>query len=289
MDELEFEAGHLFFEAGDPGDAAWLVQDGEVELLSGSARVKLARPGDVFGEMALVDERPRDVTARALTGGRVVSVPRDDFEASLLKAPLPILECLRALFERLRSATGSEFTGEDEAEDRMADDAFLAEELQELDSESPASGPEGAGGAAPAEFTVAQGRAGEWSVVIHPLTRKAAETLPEEGLLVTQFPLRIGRAAAENEKEALDLNDIWLLDDEPFNISRNHCEIYVDGVGPAVRDRGSALGCVVNETSIGGRGKLRSAGLEPGDNVVIVGSRVSPYQFRIVVEKRSGG
>jgi hypothetical protein len=231
--------------------------------------------------MALVDERTRDLTARALTAGRVVSVPRDDFERSLLNAPLPILECLRALFERLRSATGS-----DEAEMRFADETFLDEGSLETDSETPAGDAVESSGAAPSEFPVAQGRVGEWTVVIHPLTRKAAETLPEEGLLVTQFPLRVGRAAAENETEALDLNDLWLLDDEPFNVSRNHCEIYVDGVGPAVRDRGSALGCVVNETSIGGRAKQRSSGLEEGDNVVILGSRVSPYQFRVVVEKR---
>ena len=32
------------------------------------------------------------------------------------------------------------------------------------------------------------------SVVVHPLTHKAAATLPDEGLLVTRFPLRIGRA-----------------------------------------------------------------------------------------------
>jgi CRP-like cAMP-binding protein len=282
MDEMEFEAGHLFFVAGDSGDAAWLVQEGEVELLTGPAgslvRVKLARPGDVFGEMALVDERPREVTARALKAGRVVAVSRDEFEASLLQAPLPILECVRALFERLRSAIGG-----DEPGILLAEEAFLAEGSLPTDSGLQASGQ---GGPAPSEFPVAQGRAGEWSVSIHPLTRKAAETLPDEGLLVTQFPLRVGRAAAADESEALALNDLWLLDDEPFNVSRNHCEIYVDGVGPAVRDRGSALGCVVNETAIGGRGKLRSCGLEPGDNVVIVGSRVSPYQFRVVVEKR---
>jgi len=284
MDKREFEAGHLFFKAGEPGDAAWLVQDGEVELLTGPAdslvRLRLARPGDVFGEMSLVDERPREVTARALTAGRVVSIPRDEFEGELLNASPPILECLRSLFERLRSATGNE-----EAEIRFADDDFLNDDTVSPEPGSPSDRLKEAAGAVPSEFPVAQGRAGEWTVVIHPLTRKAAETLPEEGLLVTQFPLRMGRAAAADESEALGLNDLWLLDDEPFNVSRNHCEIYVDGVGPAVRDRGSALGCVVNETAIGGRGKLRSCGLEPGDNVVIVGSRVSPYQFRVTVER----
>ncbi|QDT57398.1 HTH-type transcriptional regulator Cmr [Caulifigura coniformis] len=284
MNELKFDAGHVFFEAGDPGQTAWFVHEGEVELLTGPdtspVRARIVRSGDVFGEQALVDERPRDVTARALTGGRVVAVAREEFERTLFNAPAPIRECLRTLFERLRAATH-----DDDADFQFADEAFLADDGFGIDA-STASGPGESAAGVPSQFPVSQGRAGEWIVVVHPLTRKAAETLPEEGLLVTQFPLRLGRAAAADENEALDLNDLWLLDDEPFNVSRNHCEIYVDGVGPAIRDRGSALGCVVNETSIGGRGKMRNCGLERGDNVVILGSRVSPYQFRITVERR---
>jgi hypothetical protein len=122
-----------------------------------------------------------------------------------------------------------------------------------------------------------------WEVVVHPLTRKAAETLPDEGLRVTKFPLRLGRAASAHEPEGLDLNDLWLLDVKPYNISRNHCELDLTHLGLVVRDRGSHLGCYVNDEHIGGRSAMGYARLESGDNVLVLGGRMSPYQFRVTV------
>jgi hypothetical protein len=50
-----------------------------------------------------------------------------------------------------------------------------------------------------------------------------------------------------------------------------------------VRDRGSHLGCVVNDEWIGGRAAAGHARLVLGDNVLVIGSRMSPYQFRVAV------
>jgi CRP-like cAMP-binding protein len=65
MPEQDFAASHVFFRPGDPGDRAYLLHDGQVELLAGAdgafTRVELFQPGDVFGEMALIEERPRDL------------------------------------------------------------------------------------------------------------------------------------------------------------------------------------------------------------------------------------
>ncbi len=121
-------------------------------------------------------------------------------------------------------------------------------------------------------------------VTLHPLTRRAAETLPDAGLAVPQFPFRIGRASEADEREAMDLNDLWLLDVKPFNVSRNHFAIdFWDGSQLVVKDRGSLLGTIVNEVRIGGRTNHRTAPLVEGDNVVIVGDPTSPYQFRVEV------
>jgi hypothetical protein len=272
MDEQEFAAGHVFFQRGDAGDVAYLLQEGSVELLVGVTepltRVGLFMPGDVFGEMALVEERPREFTARAVTAGRTRPMSRDAFEHHLLHDPARSRQYLRSLFERLRSLT-----------------ARLGNELESgpLVPSSPAALQVEPESSTPHDFPVAQGAPTGWTVVINPLTRKAAETLPEDGLLVTRFPLRIGRAASASEGEAMDLNDLWLLDVAPYNISRNHCEIDVDGDGPSVRDRGSHLGCFVNDMRIGGPGVISHVQLDSGDNVVVIGSRMSPYQFRVTV------
>jgi CRP-like cAMP-binding protein len=272
MTEQEFATGWVFFRPGDPADRAYLLHDGQVELLAGadggSTRVALVEPGEVFGEMALIEERPRALTARAVRAARATPMTRDEFEHLLTHDPARTRQYLRTLFERLRSLS-----------------ARLGAEVEPVRAEPafplvPVEGPRGHG---PVELRSGQGKPAAWVVVIHPLTHKAAETLPDEGLRVTRFPLRIGRAAAPHEPEALDLNDMWLLDDKPYNVSRNHCEIHVDREGPLVRDRGSHLGCIVNDKWVGGQAIMGYARLDPGDNVVVIGARMSPYQFRVTV------
>jgi CRP-like cAMP-binding protein len=273
MPEETFEPGHVFFRPGDPGERAYLLHEGRVEMLAGQpglfTRVGLFEAGEVFGEMALIEERPRAMTARAVTAGRATPMTRDEFEHLLTHDPARTRQYLRSLFERLRSVT-----------------ARLAGEV-ELVSPAPPSPQAPAGelilSAPPVELPPGAGKPTEWAVVVHPLTRKAAETLPDEGLRATRFPLRIGRAAGPQEPEAFDLNDLWLLDDKPYNVSRNHCEIDVSREGPIVRDRGSHIGCVVNDEPIGGRAVMGYARLQPGDNVLVVGSPMSPYQFRVTV------
>lgn len=118
MTEQEFPAGHVFFRPGDPGERAYLLQDGQVELLAGAAeactRVGLFEHGDVFGEMALIEERPRSLTARAVTAGRATAMTRDEFEHELTHDPARTRQYLRSLFERLRSLT-ARLAGEVEA------------------------------------------------------------------------------------------------------------------------------------------------------------------------------
>jgi hypothetical protein len=259
MTEQTYSAGHVFFRAGDPGDCAYLVHDGRVELLDGEKRVTEFGPEDVFGEMSLVEERPRARTARAATDVRATPLTRDDFEKMLSTDPERSRHYLRALFERLRSLTSRSGTMPALARPTPSEPAELpvGEHGQPL--------PEG------------------WSVVLLPLTRQAARTLPDNGIKVTRLPFRLGRTAGAREKESLDLNDVWLLDDMPYNVSRNHCEIDLSHEGLIVRDRGSHLGCLVNDTAIGGKAVYGYTRLGEGENVLVLGGRMSPYQFRVTV------
>jgi hypothetical protein len=284
MTDKEFAAGDIFFRPGEPGDRAYLIQTGQVEILQGAdepyTRVGLMMPGDVFGEMALIEERPRSLTARAVTEGNATSLTRDEFEMMLTLDPKHTRQYLRSLFERLRTLT-ARLGGEVDpvplapapAPATPTTSAPVAEYI-------PAEVPSTKG---PVDFPADFGAPSDWVVAIHPLTRKAAKTLPDEGLRISRFPLRIGRVADAKEKESFDLNDLWLIDDKPYNISRNHCEIAVNREGLIVRDRGSHLGCIVNDQLIGGKSVMGYARLEPGDNVVILGAAMSPYQFRVTV------
>jgi CRP-like cAMP-binding protein len=250
MAEKSFRQGEVLFSPGDPSQLAYLIQSGSVEILKGvgerAVRVALLGPGEVFGEMGLIEERPRALTARATADGKATVMSRQEFEHDLLHDPERCKKYLRSLFERLRSLTAR------------------------LDE--PEEGP----WSKPAKATD--------EVTLYPLTHKSAEVLPDDGLPIRTFPFRIGRASEADEDQPLDLNDLYLLDVKPFNVSRNH--LAIDMIGSRkylVRDRGSLLGTIINERRIGGKAMLRIANLEVGDNVIILGGAKSPYQFRLTI------
>jgi hypothetical protein len=127
---------------------------------------------------------------------------------------------------------------------------------------------------------------GKFQLRLFPLSRYAVSVLSEVGLPINTFPFRLGRASEAREPSAIDLNDLWLLDKSPFNVSRNHMAFDLVGDNRyVVRDRGSHLGTIVNENLIGGRSSAKEADLEEGDNVIILGARNSPFQFRAVLER----
>ena len=64
-----FRRGEVIFHAGDPGDALFILVSGEVKIALPSetgdeAIIATLRPGDVFGELALLDGAARSATAR---------------------------------------------------------------------------------------------------------------------------------------------------------------------------------------------------------------------------------
>jgi CRP-like cAMP-binding protein len=247
MELLEFCAGEVIFQSGDPASRAFLIREGTVELLGGTAGspVRLARldAGEVFGEMSLIEERPHSLTAKAVGAVQLSGLTRSEFERTLTADPATFRIYLKSLFERLRTLSAQ----------------VAASTIETL----------------PSVRNIA--------VTIHPLTRRAAATLPHEGLVVDKYPFRIGRAAQQDEEIPLDVNDLWLIDHSPLNVSRNHASLEREGDQVLMKDRGSSLGMYVNDTHIGGKSGERQIALEEGDNVVVLGSGMSPYQFRIHV------
>ena len=103
-------AGDALFAPGDPGDAMYFIETGQIEIVSaetdGTQHV-LARliPGDYFGEMALLTGRSRTVTARAARHASLWALYRSDFDALLVKLPALMTALSRTLRERLSQAT----------------------------------------------------------------------------------------------------------------------------------------------------------------------------------------
>ena len=104
----DFKAGTVLFEEGQPGDYMYVVQAGEVEIrrVVGETERVLAvlSAGEFFGEMAILNARPRSATAIVRTDARLVVIEGKTFEAMLRARPEIALRIIRTLALRLDSA-----------------------------------------------------------------------------------------------------------------------------------------------------------------------------------------
>jgi CRP/FNR family transcriptional regulator, cyclic AMP receptor protein len=104
-DVVSLAAGDAVYSAGDAGDALFVVEEGAVELLAaGDRRLAVLGRGDVFGEGAVLDGRPRDETARALTACRLVRIDAATLGALARENPDVALHMMRRLSRRLAAA-----------------------------------------------------------------------------------------------------------------------------------------------------------------------------------------
>lgn len=83
--EVTFDAGAPIFRHGDPGDKLWLLLEGKVRIARdlhglGEETLAILSAGQMFGEMALLDESPRSADAWAHTSCRLLTVPKDGFD-----------------------------------------------------------------------------------------------------------------------------------------------------------------------------------------------------------------
>src|SRR2546421_1324262 len=103
--------GTKIFQHGDAGDKLYLILDGKVRIsreVAGMGEEALAvlGPGQVFGEMALLDESPRSADARAHASCRLLVITKDAFDDLLFLhkdlAYEVLWACVRMLSGRLR-------------------------------------------------------------------------------------------------------------------------------------------------------------------------------------------
>jgi CRP-like cAMP-binding protein len=96
-----FDASDAICEQGEVGDAMYVLLEGSAEVDVGG-RYHTLKPGDFFGEMALIAARKRMATVTAVEPVRALLIPADGFQAFLLEHPRIAVSMLAALVERLR-------------------------------------------------------------------------------------------------------------------------------------------------------------------------------------------
>jgi CRP-like cAMP-binding protein len=306
MSSALFQPGQMIFREGDTTQEAYRILKGRVEIsIAGEGKsVILAQlgEGDIFGEMAMVDERPRSASAQALEVTQCEVLTAENFNEAVLQRPEILIPYLASFFERLRTAN-----------DRLRMEMRLRAQAEQKASAPAATNPAAAVArvvapvakpiahpslemtrvSAPAPVPTAPSTApvapppegGYQSIVLTACNDHAMARLPESSVTIQKFPFRIGRKHETPGKGATVFasNDLPIADEKPYQISRNHCSIEREGDHFFVRDRGSSLGTVVNDAAIGLAENSLTQDLRGGENQILLGSDDSQFQFKVTL------
>ncbi|MDR3474761.1 MAG: cyclic nucleotide-binding domain-containing protein [Devosia sp.] len=106
MQIVSFNPGDIILAEGEVGDTAFLIRRGEVEVSVGAgAKAKVVTrlgPGEIFGEMSLIEPGPRSATVRALAATDCVLTSYDDLVGSIAQDPESAVIFIKTLVRRLR-------------------------------------------------------------------------------------------------------------------------------------------------------------------------------------------
>lgn len=131
----EYADGDVICRQGEPGDRMYVIQSGRATVLRDESGIEVVvgelAVGDIFGEMAIVERRPRSATVRANGAARVLTLDKRAFLRQVHADPSLAYRILEGMSHRIRKLT----------EELVRLKAHQPEEL-DLHSEPPMPAPE---------------------------------------------------------------------------------------------------------------------------------------------------
>ena len=108
------EAGRTLFKEGDPGDTAYVVLLGEIDVVRSDDEghdvvIATLGAGEVFGELALIDGEPRSASAVAKVESQLFSIGRDDFIRLMSSSPRFLGDFMVGMTGRIRQTNAAFF------------------------------------------------------------------------------------------------------------------------------------------------------------------------------------
>lgn len=104
-----FNTNQFIFREGDIGEEMYIIQEGEIKItkvVKGTEKIlAYLKPGDFFGEMAVIDKEPRSANAVASQDDtKLIIIHKDVFESQIQKNPKIAMRILKKMSSRLRDA-----------------------------------------------------------------------------------------------------------------------------------------------------------------------------------------
>jgi CRP/FNR family transcriptional regulator, cyclic AMP receptor protein len=97
---VEYDAGDTVIQEGEPGDSFYVTVSGQARVLSGGRTLHRVIPGDHFGEISLLDGRPRSASVVAETPLSLLRLPRGPF-LKIVKDDADLARALLASLARM--------------------------------------------------------------------------------------------------------------------------------------------------------------------------------------------
>jgi len=103
--EVDFPSDHVIARQGEIGTGFFIVVSGGARVVRDGGTIATVRPGDFFGELSVLDGKPRTAQVISVGPTSCLALATWDFEAVLLAEPKVALAILRGLAARLREHT----------------------------------------------------------------------------------------------------------------------------------------------------------------------------------------
>ena len=103
MKKLFKKAGDVILKEGEESTDAYIILDGEIDVIKNNKVIATLQENALFGEIGLVDQRPRTATCVAKTRCTLGTVTREHFTTLLKNRPKAVIPILKLVAERMRS------------------------------------------------------------------------------------------------------------------------------------------------------------------------------------------
>ena len=108
-ERISYEAGHMLFDQGDMGDAAYIIIDGNADVIvdtpGGPLTVATVGRNDIVGEIAILCDVPRTASVKASSELETLVISKDLFFRLVMEFPQIAVEIMRELAHRLERTT----------------------------------------------------------------------------------------------------------------------------------------------------------------------------------------